>query len=334
MQDQGAFLVKHYRYLAFMGFLEVLSHLPTILGNLRFCKKDIQQYRPDVVVLIDYPGFNLRIAEFAHRQGFRVFYYISPQLWAWKSSRVKIIKKAVDRMFVILPFEKDFYSHFHYSVDFVGHPLLDAISSEKSQSREDFLHRNHLDARPVIAVLPGSREMEVSKMLSIMLGVTSCFTDFQFVIGAAPSLDAAIFRRYTDQINIHVVHGQTYNLLRHSIAALVTSGTATLETALFGVPQVVCYRGNAISYQIARWLVKVKYISLVNLIADQPLVMELIQNELNEQNLITELRKLLDPEKRREIEKGYEDLKVRLGGRGASRRTADLMVQYLFKKKV
>jgi len=332
MQAQGALLVKHYRDLAFMGFLEVIAHLSTILGNLRFCKKDILQYQPDVVILIDYPGFNLRIAGFAHQAGFRVFYYISPQLWAWRSSRVKIIKQSVDKMFVILPFEKEFYSRFHYTVDFVGHPLLDAISSEPGQNSDDFFLRNRLSTKPVIAVLPGSREMEVSKMLEVMLSITSYFTGYQFIIGAAPSLDPGIFRPYTSRPDIGVVYGQTYELLKHATAALVTSGTATLETALFGVPQVVCYRGNPVSFQIARMLVKVKYISLVNLIADRPLVKELIQNEFNKENLIEELRALLDQERRGVIVSGYKELYIRLGGKGASRRVADLMVQYLLKK--
>ncbi len=334
MQQNGAVIVKHYRELAYMGFLEVLSHLPAIMANFRDCRKDLLSFRPDVLILIDYPGFNLRIASFARKHGLRVFYYISPQLWAWRASRVAIIKKNVERMFVILPFEKEFYSRYNYPVDFVGHPLLDAIDLQKREEAGQFRSRNALDSRPVIAILPGSRAMEIAKMLQTMLAVTPGFSNYQFVVAAAPSLDPVIFRDKLAGTGVSFVYNQTYSLLQHAVAAMVTSGTATLETALFGVPQVVCYKGNAFSYYIARWLVRIRYISLVNLIVDRPLVKELIQNELTPANLATELSRLLDESNRQKIGQGYSELRERLGGSGASRRAATLMIQYLERKSV
>ncbi len=334
MQQQGGELVKHYRDLAFMGFAEVVSHLPDILRNFRFCKSDLVAFKPDVLLLIDYPGFNLRMAKFASEQGIRVFYYISPQLWAWHSSRVKKVKACVDKMFVILPFEKEFYARFNYPVDFVGHPLLDVIyKGMELNSRASFLDRNHLEDQPIIALLPGSRKMEIGKMLTEMLSVKEAFPGYQFVIAGAPSIEADFYGKYTDKAGIQLVKGQTYDLLSHSSAALVTSGTATLETALFGIPQVVCYKGNALSYMVARRIVNVNYISLVNLIANKPVVTELIQDELSPENLERTLRQVLDDENIRQgILAGYEDVKQKLGGPGAAKRTAGLMVQYLREK--
>ena len=331
MEYQGGEMVKHYRDLAFMGFLEVVSHLPTILKNFRFCEKDLVAYHPDVLILVDYPGFNLRMAKFARQHGIRVFYYISPQLWAWHSSRVKSIKKWVDHMFVILPFEQAFYAKYNYKVDFQGHPLLDVINEDmKVPARNQFLESNSLPDKPLIALLPGSRKMEIEKILKIMISVRSSFPGFQFVIAGAPSIQEDFYDVILNGTGVRMVTNQTYALLSHSVAALVTSGTATLETALIGVPQVVCYRGNALSYQIARKVVQVKYISLVNLISGKMIVPELIQEELTKKNLVRALSNLIETGPTRDaVKKGYAELKRQLGGRGASARLARLMIQYL-----
>lgn len=329
MQAQGGNIVKHYRDLAFMGFTEVLMNLRTIFDNIKFCKQDILENRPDVLILVDYPGFNLRIAEFAKAEGIKVFYYISPQIWAWKQSRVHKIKRVVDKMFVILPFEKEFYQRFDYSVDFVGHPLLDAVANYTAQTSTLSVETN----KPIIAILPGSRKQEITTMLPIMLAMVKQYPDHQFVIAAAPSQNKEFYQTFIGDSDVKIVFDQTYQLLQKSQAALVTSGTATLETALFGVPEVVCYKGGAISYAIAKQLVKVKYISLVNLIMDEEIVKELIQNELNEINLKLELDKLLNQETRIKMLMQYSKLKAKLGGSGASRKTAELMVGYLNVKK-
>ncbi|MFN7686205.1 MAG: lipid-A-disaccharide synthase [Sphingobacteriales bacterium] len=291
MQAAGAELVSHYKERAFMGFLEVAKNLRTILGFMKTCKKDLLAYKPDVVVLIDYPGFNIPMAQFAKKHGFKTIYYISPQVWAWKESRVKTIREVVDKMLVILPFEVDFYKKWNYEVTYVGHPLVQVI--------EDFKKANStltLTPHPSVALLPGSREQEIKKKLPIMLETTRNFPDVQFRIAQAPSLERSFYESMTAQYpNVELIQGKTYELLMQSHAALVTSGTATLETALFGVPEVVCYKGSAVSYEIAKRLIKVKYISLVNLILDKPAVKELIQHDLTPENITTELKRLLDP---------------------------------------
>lgn len=325
MHEQGAELVKHYRDLAFMGFTEVLMNLRTILRNIDFCKKDILANRPDVLILVDYPGFNLRIAEFAKAEGIKVFYYISPQIWAWKQSRVHKIKRVVDKMFVILPFEKEFYKRFDYSVDFVGHPLLDAVAGYANTTVEGL----ETSGKPIIALLPGSRKQEISTVLPLMLSVMKHYPNYEFIIAGAPSQTKEYYEEFTKGYSIKIVFNKTYPLLQKAEAALVTSGTATLETALFGVPEVVCYKGGAISYSIAKQLIKVKYISLVNLIMDKEIVKELIQHELNEANLKAELDKLLAPASRAKIIDDYKKLKDALGGAGASKKTASLMLEYL-----
>jgi lipid-A-disaccharide synthase len=325
MQKQGADLVKHYRDLAFMGFTEVLMNLKTILKNIDYCKKDISQYKPDVIILVDYPGFNLRIAEFAKAAGIKVFYYISPQIWAWKQSRVHKIKRVVDKMFVILPFEKEFYQRFDYKVDFVGHPLLDAVANFSDYSGKLAITSD----KPIIALLPGSRKQEIAAVLPLMLSMQKHYKDYQFVIAGAPSQSPEFYQTFIKDQDVKIVFSQTYQLLQKSHAALVTSGTATLETALFGVPEVVCYKGGAISYTIAKQLIKVKYISLVNLIMDKEIVKELIQNELNESNLKIELDKLLNASVRDKIMQDYAELKQKLGGAGASKNAAGLMIGYL-----
>jgi lipid-A-disaccharide synthase len=333
MQAAGGTVVRHYRDLAFMGFLEVALNIRTIMKNFSFCEGDILDWKPDVVVLVDYPGFNLRMARFAATQGFRVFYYISPQLWAWRSSRVKRIIKYVERMFVILPFEREFYKKYGYDVDFVGHPLPDSIGRETAAvTGPDFRSSNKLGEKPIIALLPGSRKQEIQVMLGIMLKVIPQFSQYSFVIGAAPSIPEDFYRPVIEGHDVKIVTGQTHELLRNATAALVTSGTATLETALFNVPEVVCYKGSALSYWIARQIVHVKFISLVNLIMDKETVKELIQHELTPARLVKELASVLDTSRRPEILKDYARLAEILGGKGASARTARLMVQYLQAK--
>ena len=334
MEAVGGKLIKHYRDLAFMGFWEVVTNLRTILRNIDLCKGDITTYQPDALIFIDYPGFNMRIAKWAKRQGIPTHYYISPQIWAWKENGIKAIRRDVDAMYVILPFEKDFYEGKHqYPVHFVGHPLLDAIAVRREVSMEVFKRENGLDERPIIALLPGSRKQEIAKMLSVMLSVVGSYHPYQFVIAGAPSLGYDFYRQFIREENVHFVSGKTYDLLSHAHAALVTSGTATLETALFRVPEVVCYRGNWISYQIAKRVISLKYISLVNLIMDAPVVTELIQGDLNTRNLKVELDKLLDPAYRDKLQRDYQALRERLGNEGASRRTAQAIYNSLQDKR-
>ena len=306
MQKAGAELVKHYRDLAFMGFAEVIKNLPAILNNLKFCKQDISNFKPDVLILIDYPGFNLRIAKWAKNQGFKVIYYISPQVWAWKEGRVKSIKKVVDKMLVILPFEEQFYKSWDYKVVYVGHPLVQVINEYRNQHPTV-----SKPAKQIIALLPGSRKQEVLKKLPIMLQIIKYFPDYQFVIAKAPSLDNEFYQSMLSEDTADIaIHPDAYGVLSIASAALVTSGTATLETALFQVPEVVCYKGSKLSYLIAKRLVKIKYISLVNLIMDKEVVTELIQDELNEANLKRELYMLLnDPTKKEQLKKDYMDLR-------------------------
>ena len=327
MQAEGATLVKHYRDLAFMGFIEVIQNLSTILKNIRFCKEDISSFHPDVIIFIDYPGFNLRIAKWAKEQKYKTVYYISPQVWAWKESRVKTIKQVVDKMIVILPFEKDFYeSKWQYKVDYVGHPLVQVINDFKETSN----YQNPYN-KPVITILPGSRKQEVAVKLPVMLEATKSFPGYQFVVAKASSLDDAYYApMLKDYNNVATVRNETYNLLSVSVAAIVTSGTATLETALFGVPQVVCYKGSPISYQIAKRLLKIKYISLVNLIMDKKVVTELIQHEMNAANIIEELNLLLqDENKKRQLHNDYSDLRHLLQqGGNASAKAAGIIVPF------
>ena len=330
MEKQGGELVKHYRDLAFMGFLEVVMNLRTILGNLSYCKKDIVSWKPDVLVLVDYPGFNLRIAEFAHQKGMKVVYYISPQVWAWKRGRVKKIKKVVDKMLVILPFEKEFYSGYGLDVDFVGHPLLDALQQEKHLSKEDFLKENNLPTKPIIALLPGSRKQEVTKMLKVMLQLVPVFKGYEFIIAGVPSLGKDFYQPFLNNKSVKVIFNQTHDILYHADAALVTSGTATLETALIGTPEVVCYKGSQLSYEIAKRVIKVKYISLVNLIMDKLVVKELIQNDFTAENLKDELNLLLNDQLYRKQQiADYDDLREKLGKSGASEKAAGIILDFI-----
>jgi lipid-A-disaccharide synthase len=330
MQNVGGTLVKHYKDLAFMGFAEVIMNLRTILKNISFCKEDILQFNPDVIIYIDYPGFNMRIAKWAKPLGFKNFYYISPQIWAWKENRIKDIKRDVDKMFVILPFEKDFYEQKHqFPVTFVGHPLIDAIQNQSKISFIDFTKENNLSNKPIIALLPGSRKQEITKMLRIMLSMVPHFPEYQFVIAGAPSLDYDFYQQFITQKNIAFVSNKTYALLQNAHAALVTSGTATLETALFHVPQVVCYKANNISYQIAKRIITLKYISLVNLIMDKMVVKELIQNNLTTNQLKVHLSAILEGQTRENILHNYNVLEKKLGGAGASKKTAKAIVESL-----
>ncbi len=329
MQQAGGVLVKHYKEMAFMGFIEVVRNLPTVFKNIRFCKSDIQKFRPDVLIFIDFSGFNLRIAEWAKQQSIKTNYYISPQIWASREGRIKKIKRDIDAMHVILPFEKDFYEKKHnYPVHFVGHPLIDAIENSPALDEPSFRAANglHID-KPIIALLPGSRRQEVQKMLSVMLSVTSDFPNYQFVIAGAPSLENSFYTSFLEHSDIKFVSNQTYNLLKISHAALVTSGTATLETALYKVPQVVCYRANWLSYQIAKRIITLDYISLVNLIMEKEVVKELIQDELNTKNLKTALSLIIDGAQREQLLNDYDLLLKKLGGKGASEKTAALIVE-------
>ncbi|WP_462218795.1 lipid-A-disaccharide synthase [Ferruginibacter sp.] len=341
MEAAGATLVKHYRDLAFMGFIEVIKNLRTIFRNIDFCKKDILKNKPDVLVLIDYPGFNLRIAKWAKRQGIKIIYYISPQVWAWKENRVKGIKESVDKMLVILPFEKDFYKKWHYEVEYVGHPLVEVIEEFGIRNLE-LPDQNTATTSPnsqlqipnsgIVALLPGSRQQEILKKLPIMLEVAKYFPSYQFVVAKAPGLDENF---YTELLapynNVSTVVNKTYELLAQSKAALVTSGTATLETALFAVPEVICYKGSSISYQIAKRLVKIKYIGLVNLIMDKEVVKELIQDDLTVENLKKELETLLNSkEKQEQLKNDYAALKNLLSQGGhASANAAKSIYNFL-----
>lgn len=330
MQQTGGTLVKHYRDLAFMGFAEVVQNLKTILSNIKFCKQDILAFKPDAIIFIDYPGFNMRIAKWARKQGFTTQYYISPQIWAWKENRIKAIKRDIDNMYIILPFEKEFYEVKHqYPVKFVGHPLIDAIQNRPETDIAKFRNEHNLDERPVIALLPGSRKQEIAKMLSVMLSVADDFPGYQFVIAGAPSQEYDFYKQFLHKESIHFVSNRTYDLLSFAHAALVTSGTATLETALFKVPEVVCYKGGWISYQIAKRIITLKYISLVNLIMDKEVVKELIQDDFNTENLKTELKKILETKHREKMFAAYNLLEKKLGGTGASENTARFIIKHL-----
>lgn len=331
MKQAGGNLVKHFKDMAFMGFLEVLQNVNTILKNIQFCKVDIQNFNPDVIVFIDYSGFNLRIAKWAKEHHYRTNYYISPQIWASREGRISKIKRDIDAMYVILPFEKEFYEGKHnFPVHFVGHPLIDAIMARTKTDPDNFRSENNLDPeKPIIALLPGSREQEVEKMLNLMLSLVDDFTEYEFVIAGAPSLERDFYTPFLDNPNVGFVSNKTYDLLSIAHAALVTSGTATLETALYKVPQVVCYRANWVSFQIAKRIVTLDYISLVNLIMGREVVKELIQDDLNTINLKTALSKILSDTYREEQLSEYKLLTKILGGPGASATTANLIIENL-----
>ncbi len=331
MEAAGATLVKNYKDLAFMGFAEVLMNLRTILGNMKFCKQDIDQYKPDIIVMIDFPGFNLPIAKWAKPLGYKIAWYISPQVWAWKEKRVKDIKISVDKMLCILPFEKDWFKKFDYAVEYVGHPLIEVISEAKKVG-------GHLplsvgknisgNNKKIIALLPGSRKQEILKKLPVMLEVAKRLPEYHFVVAQAPGQEDGFYQPLLQPYpNVSSVKNATYDLLMQSTAALVTSGTATLETALFGVPQVVCYKANAISYEIAKRIIKIKYISLVNLIMDKPVVKELIQHDMNPDTVFNELQNILvNDNARKQMKTDYEALWNLLAAGGNASATAAEMI--------
>jgi lipid-A-disaccharide synthase len=329
MQQAGGVLVKHYKTLAFMGFWEVITHLGTILKNIKLCKKDITQFQPDVIIYIDYPGFNLRIAKWAKQQGFKNHFYISPQVWAWKENRVHQMKRDLDALYVILPFEKDFFENKHqFKVEFVGHPLLDSLIKRK-KSKSFIKHNNLSDKNNLVAILPGSRRQEIKKMLPIFLKVWALFPEYEFVLAGAPGIDLGWYQKFFGEKKVKIVQNKTHELLLHSKAALVSSGTATLETGLLNVPQVVCYRSSILTYQIAKWLVKLKYISLVNLILDREVVKELIQGDFRVEEVAHHLKYALSNTGQNKLKKNYDELRTVLGAGGASKKTAQHIIDSL-----
>lgn len=329
MKATGGELVSHYKERAFMGFVEVIFNLFKILKLVKFCKKDILSFQPDVIIFIDNSGFNLPIAKWAKKESFKTMYYISPQVWASRSGRVHNIKKIIDRMFVILPFEKEFYKKYDYEVDFVGHPLIDGISERGQVDEIKFREEHALGTKKIIALLPGSRKQEIKKMLSVMLSMVDYFKEYQFVIAGAPSQELDFYKNIIGTKNVQFIHNKTYDLLSVSYAAIVTSGTATLETALFKIPQVVCYKGSTISYQIAKRIITLKFISLVNLIMDKEVVKELIQHDFNTKNLRASLTKILTAQNRKQLIEAYQSLEQMLGGKGASSKVASAIISDL-----
>lgn len=328
MEQAGGVIIKHYRDLAFMGFLEVLLNLKTILRNIKFCKEDLLNYKPDAVILVDYPGFNMRIAEFAHDLGIKVIYYIAPQMWAWRQKRVHKVHKRTDLAFVVLPFEKDFHARFGYHVEFVGHPLLDSVN--EFHPDKEFLEKNGLTGKPIVAIVPGSRKQEISRILPIMLSIIPQFENYQFVIAGVNSLDESFYHKLLKGRKIRIITGKTYDLLHNSAAALVTSGTATLETALLGTPQVVCYRMSFLTAILAWIVVKVEFISLVNLVIGRGSVTELIQYRFTKNSLSRELRLILEDNKTKQrIQDDYHEMRIKLGEKGASAEAAQLIVSKL-----
>ena len=328
MQAEGGELVRHYQDLAIMGFVEAATSVLKFRGYLKQCQQDILAYTPDVLILVDYAGFNMRMARFAKAHGIRVFYYISPKIWAWNQGRVEQVKANVDKMFVILPFEEEFYRKFDYAVDYTGNPTADAVA--EFVPAPDFVERNHLSPdKPIIAVLPGSRKQEIEEMLHEMLAILPGFQEYQFVVAGVTNLDPNYYRHF-ERNGIRFVFDQTYDLLSRATAALVTSGTATLETAMFGVPQIVCYRTSTLSYAIGKMVIKVPYISLVNLIAGREVVKELIQGQFTARNLLDELRTMLTNEQyQARLQAGYAELRAKLGQQQAAKKTAELMIKYL-----
>ena len=324
MQNAGAKIVKHYRELSFMGFYEVLKNLKTILKNIKFCKKDILDFNPDKIIFIDYPGFKLMIAKWAKKNNFNTNYYIAPQIWAWNESRINAIKNDIDNLYVILPFEKKYFEEKHnFSVKFLGHPLLDSINQYHKSKKEDFFNKHKLsNKKEIISILPGSRRQEIKKILGVMLEVIEDFPNYQFVIAGAPNIDLNFYQNIIQKKSVIVIENETYALLSNSKASLVTSGTATLEASIFKIPQVVCYKTSFISYFFAKIFVKIKFISLVNLIMEKEIIKELIQSKCSKQNIIKELKIVLDLEKRHNLMSKYDKLISLLGSSGSSKRVA------------
>lgn len=333
MIQQGVKVSKHIRELAFMGLVEVIANLKTIKKNFKDCKQEILDVKPDVLILVDYPGFNLRLAKWAKQNGFRIFYYISPTVWAWHQSRVEQVRAYIDKMFAILPFEKSFYKKFNIDVEYEGHPLLDAISDFRKTklSREEFCRKNSLSEAPIIAIVPGSRKQEIKRKLPIMLSVVKDFPSFQFVITGAPAIDNKFYELFTKGYQVPVLFNQTYSIFEYSHSAIVASGTASVEAALFEVPQVVCYKTAALTFFLAKRFVKVKYISLVNLILERLAINELLQNSLTRNNIILELKSINEGDKRTKLLEDYKLFISMLGNEGASERVALKMIDLLKK---
>ena len=329
MKKAGGKLLTHYNELAFMGFIEVILNIFKILNNFKKCKRDILDFNPDKIIYIDYPGFNLRMCKWSKKKGFRNYYYISPQVWAWKEKRVYQMKKDLDALYVILPFEKDFFENKHkFKVEFVGHPLMDTLI--KSKKTTTFLKENQLsEKKNIIALLPGSRKQEIKIMLPIFLKVVSLYPQFELVLAGAPGIDPEWYQKFFYIEKVKVIQNKTYDLLLHARAAIVSSGTATLETGLLNVPQVVCYRSSFLSYLIGKWLVKLKYISLVNLILDREAVKELIQADFNVKKVTQQLEYVLSDKGKNKLKKDYEELRTALGKEGASKKTAKLIIEAL-----
>ncbi len=327
MQKETNNLAKHHKDYSFMGFFEVFLNLFTVIKNISFCKSDILKFNPDIIIYVDFPGFNLRIAKWAKKNGFKNHYYISPQIWAWKESRINLIKEVIDKMYVILPFEKDFYKKHNLDVSFVGHPLLDEVNKLK------YSDNKNLDKEKTILLMPGSRNQEIKMILPTMISIVDEFKDYKFIIAAAPSQKIEMYKNYISHNNIKIIQNKTYELLKNCRAAIVTSGTATLETALFKVPQIVCYKSTWITYFIGKILIKdLKYISLVNLIANKSIVKELVQKQFNKENLTKELKIILDISQREKIIQSYNEIEVILGGKGASNKTAQYIYNYLIEE--
>ena len=327
MENQGVEIKNHIRNLSFMGFLEVFMNLRQILTNFQLCKRQLLEFNPDVVLMIDYPGFNLRMAEWAKKNGIPVSYYISPQIWAWKASRIKTIKATIDRMYCILPFEKEYYARFGVEAQYMGHPLMDEIQSFENKNTPIKFR----EEKPLIAILPGSREQEINRKLAIMLKAAVSFKEYDIIVACAPNMDIQFFQNYKKEFSqVRFVFGQTYELLKESDFAIVTSGTATLETALFRVPQVVCYKSSFLSYMIARSVIKIKFISLVNLIMNEKIVTELIQKQVNEAKIKSELELMIyNKQYCDDIRNGYNRLVERIGQEGCSEKIAqDLILNY------
>ncbi len=332
----GKLPIKHIKDLSFMGFVDVLKNIRTIFKNIAFCKKDILEYKPDILILVDFPGFNLRIADWAKKQGFIIIYYISPTIWAWHESRVNTIKRVCDKMYVILPFEPEVYAKHNYTAEYVGHPLLDAIADKKNEllNFEIFKKTNQLTNKKIVALLPGSRKQEIKKMLKVMLSVVHHFPHYQFVIAGTHNLSPSAYN-LAHQQNVKVIYNQTYALMQHAHIGLIKSGTSTLESAIFKLPQVICYKAGALSIKIARLLVgnRVKYIGLPNLIMNEPIVTELLQEDFTSERLILEINLLLEEKNRNEILNKYDQLIELLGNSGASKKVAHSIYDYLNKKQ-
>ena len=328
MEEQGGDLVRHYKETAVMGFAEVIASIVKISSNISYCKRDLLNYKPDLLILIDYPGFNFRIARFAKRHNIRVFFYISPKVWAWKESRIKYLKRDIDRLFIIFPFEIEYFKKHGVKAIYNGNPLIDSINSSKchAETESQFRARIGIDDKPIIALLAGSRTMEIKFLMPKMVQLEKEFPEHNFLLAGAPSTTEESYSKYLQGTNIRLLFGETYSILKHSKATVLSSGTASLEAALLGTPQVVCYGGNEISFQIAKMLVKVKYVSLVNLILNEPLVKELLQHDCTPAKIRAELKSLMNPKRRDKIFHKYEKIKEMLGGEGASQRVAHSMI--------